>query len=280
MDFACPATITTPTPNSLLTANNTFIGLRPYDLSTTTPPTHSYTIGTTANTAYLFSVLNLVPGTGRYYLPASGYWTAAQNTPINTTGLYTILTQTTVPTQAYKMITPMDSKTITGNVSDQQQTSVSYDLLYSLQYEFCFWLRVYKVLIKDYIKLSSPTGGSSSIDPNVLAEQQRQFVNALNSVNLRLTVLSKIAQSIGETQRNSLSNMNEQVNQFVGTMKKNLSTLRANSNDLTSTDVASRFRTRMVEYSEEKNSYATRMLALYGFANVIAIGLLFYIYRS
>jgi hypothetical protein len=36
----------------------------------------------------------------------------------------------------------------------------------------------------------------------------------------------------------------------------------------------------MLEFSEEKNNYANQLLTLYGAANFIALGLLFYIYRS
>ena len=39
-------------------------------------------------------------------------------------------------------------------------------------------------------------------------------------------------------------------------------------------------RKEMVEYSVEKNKAATNMLALYGFLNLTAVGLLIYIYRS
>lgn len=235
---------------------------------------YGYTLGQTTYNATIFSVLNLIANSAaRYALPASGYWTSAQSTPLDTTSLFSILTQTFVPSKSYRMITPIEQQAaaITGNGADQQ-TAVSYDLLYSLQFEFCFWLRVYKQLIADYITLANL--------PSTNTESQRQMVNALNSVNLRLTDLSRIAQSVGETQRKALTTMNTQVNQFLTSMKSNLETLKSNSGDLTAKDVASRFRARMVEYSEEKNAYATRMLALYGFANLIAVGLLFYIYRS
>jgi hypothetical protein len=39
-------------------------------------------------------------------------------------------------------------------------------------------------------------------------------------------------------------------------------------------------RTDMMEYSAEKNRSARNLLALYGFLNLSAVGLLIYIYRS
>lgn len=271
MESACPASVhTLPVPASFLSANQ-FQGLPTYDPQ---QMTHGYTLqGQATYTAVIFSVLNLIPNSAtRYALPASGYWASAQNTTLDTKSLISILTQTFVPTKEYRMITPFEQQA-TAIATADMQTAVSYDLLYSLQFEFCFWLRVYKQLIADYIQLANSS-------TTALTEQQRQVVNALNSANLRLTDLSRIAQAIGDTQRTALATMNTQVNQFLSSMKTNLDTLKANSSDLTANDVASRFRARMVEYSEEKNAYATRMLALYGFANLIAVGLLFYIYRS
>ena len=45
-------------------------------------------------------------------------------------------------------------------------------------------------------------------------------------------------------------------------------------------DAVGELRRRMVEYSQEKNLSANNLLALYGFLNLVSIGLLFYIYRK
>jgi hypothetical protein len=74
--------------------------------------------------------------------------------------------------------------------------------------------------------------------------------------------------------------MNTNVNQFLADIQANTDTLVKNSQQLSGSDANSNLRKRMLEFSEEKNSYANQLLTLYGAANFIALGLLFYIYRS
>jgi hypothetical protein len=49
---------------------------------------------------------------------------------------------------------------------------------------------------------------------------------------------------------------------------------------LNSENSITELRKRMVEYTEEKNRSAMNLLSLYGFLNLVAIGLLFYVARS
>lgn len=259
---------------------NSFQGLPTYEPSTL--PGYSYTIGTQTNTATIFSILRFA-SSSRYTLPtgADEYWSPSRNTPLDTAGMLTTFTTTNVPGKQYKIITPKEelATALTGNVT-QQKTAVSYDFLYSLQFEFCYWARLYRSLIGDFIKVQNVPSTEGSFSINAKNSLLRQIVNALNSVNLRLTDLTRIAQAVADTQRRGLTDMNSQVNQFLQNISKNVDVLEKNRNDLTSADVGSRLKARMLEYTEEKNAYANQMLGLYGFANLIAVGLLFYIYRS
>ena len=101
-------------------------------------------------TAHLFNVLDTFVVTavsGRYTPPTSGYWASTQSQSLATLNqiqpIYTSFTTTNVPGQTYLIINPSAAlkNTITGNTADATN-SVSYDLLYSLQYEFCFWVKV------------------------------------------------------------------------------------------------------------------------------------------
>jgi hypothetical protein len=259
---------------------NSFQGLPSYDPSNM--PGYSYTIGTNTYTAKIFSILKYAPA-NRYTLPTGSdeYWSSARNSNLDTAGMLSTFNATNVDGKTYKIITPKEelAAALTGSVN-AQKTAVSYDFLYSLQFEFCFWAKLYRIMIGDFIRVqNAPTSdsGFSTIAKNSLL---RQLVNALNSVNLRLTDLTKIAQAVADAQRTGLADMNTQVNQFLTSISNNVDSLEKNRKDLTSSDVASRLKARMLEYTDEKNAYANQMLAMYGFANLIAVGLLFYIYRS
>jgi len=173
----------------------------------------------------------------------------------------------------------MLKNTITGQAADATN-SVSYDLLYSLQYEFCFWVKVYSVLLGDYVTIQNKVTSTTGFTPTAQTELQRKIINLLNAVNLRLSDLTEISNYVAQQQSASLATMNTNVNQFLTDIQANTQTLVTNSKQLSGSDANSILRKRMLEFSEEKNSYANQLLTLYGAANFIALGLLFYIYRS
>jgi len=301
MNTVCPATVTSATsvPSSYLGGTSTSPSLvstfpntaGAYQPSSVTNPTFTITNAdgtTTQKTAHLFSVLDLFVSTavnGRYTPPDTGYWAPTQSQSLTAKNqiqnIYTSFTTTSVPGQDNLIINPSAALkgTITGQAADATN-SVSYDLLYSLQYEFCFWVKVYSVLLGDYVTVqnrpTSPTGFTTTMQ----TELQRKIINLLNAVNLRLSDLTEISNYVAQQQSASLATMNTNVNQFLTDIQANTDTLVKNSKQLSGSDANSNLRKRMLEFSEEKNNYANQLLTLYGAANFIALGLLFYIYRS
>lgn len=292
MDTVCPTSVSFAgvnapalTNGTTLSASKTFSGLPDYTPSTlTTSPT--YKIGSQSYTAVIIPILPRVSSlSGRYTLPTTSgeYWPRSRSTVLSSADLkkyYDNFTTSTVTGKTYKLITTTaDLKTaLTGNVANAK-ISVSYDLMYSLQYEFCFYARLYSILIKDYVSLQQTAVGTT-FTQDIKNDQIRQVVNALNAVNLRLIDLTTITNNVNELQRTAVGEMNTEVNQFMSSIKNASASLEKNATALTSNDVKSKLRTRMVEFSDEKNAYANQLLGLYGFANLIALGLLFYIYRS
>ena len=303
MNTVCPATVTSATsvPSSYLGGTetapviisgfpNTVRSYRPSDI---TNPTFTIASAGGASqpltkTARLFSILDGFVATavnGRYTPPTTGYWSTTQSQSLATLNqiqtIYTSFTTTNVPGQSYLIINPTSALrgTITGQAADATN-SVSYDLLYSLQYEFCFWVRVYSVLLGDYVTVQNKATSTTGFTPTAQTELQRKIINLLNAVNLRLSDLTEISNYVAQQQSASLATMNTNVNQFLTNIQANTQTLVTNSQQLSGSDANSILRKRMLEFSEEKNNYANQLLTLYGAANFIALGLLFYIYRS
>ena len=67
-------------------------------------------------------------------------------------------------------------------------------------------------------------------------------------------------------------------------MNSDLSTartrLRENSEKLEKQDLAADIQSSMIDYSLEKNESSRNMLAIYGFMNIVAVGMLFYLYTN
>ena len=305
MNTVCPATVTSATsvPSTYLGGSDTAPTLisgfpntaGAYTPSSITNPTFTVRGPATGDatqqlnkTARLFSVLDGFVATavnGRYAPPTTGYWASTQSQSLATLNqiqtIYTSFTTTNVPGQSYLIINPTSALrgTITGNVADATN-SVSYDLLYSLQYEFCFWVKVYSVLLGDYVTIQNKVTSTTGFTPTAKTELQRKIINLLNAVNLRLSDLTEVSNYVAQQQSASLATMNTNVNKFLSDIQANTNTLVANSQQLSGSDANSILRKRMLEFSEEKNAYANQLLTLYGAANFIALGLLFYIYRS
>ena len=167
---------------------------------------------------------------------------------------------------------------------------ISNDLIYSLNFEYCYWGSIYRTLIGDlvdaqsYVNPSIPTttGGTPSplVAADTLTDNIAEFINAAIKVNQRLQDLAAIANALSTTSITATQSNTANIDQTLSNIAATNETLQAQQASLVSADSQSILRSRMMSYSDEKNSYATQQLALYGFANFIALGLLFYIYRS
>ena len=167
---------------------------------------------------------------------------------------------------------------------------ISNDLIYSLNFEYCYWGSIYRTLIGDlvdaqsYINPSLPTSTGGTASPLVVADTLTSniaaFINAAIKINQRLQDLAAIANALSTASITATQSNSANIDQTLSNIAATNETLQAQQASLISADSQSILRSRMMSYSDEKNSYATQQLALYGFANFIALGLLFYIYRS
>lgn len=274
----------------LLTKTLTSASPSLYDPSSLTTPT--YMIGSTTTPAQLFSVLGLMtpsPTTRYdYTAPGSGYWTNTNTVRLTNSqlsALYTTLTTTNDPpgatpaTPQKTLITPdlaLGASLNTQNAGNAQagKNAISENLLFSLQYEFCFYTQLYRVALNDLIAVQAASAATGNL------AVERQIVNLLNAINLRILDLTDIANHIATHVNSQISQNNADVATMLAAIGSNTTLLQTQGAELSSADANSKLRSRMVDYTIEKNNYANQLLGVYGFANLIALGLLFYIYRS
>ena len=67
------------------------------------------------------------------------------------------------------------------------------------------------------------------------------------------------------------------LNSDLDTARRNL---KDHSEQLQKKDMNTDIQSSMIEYSLEKNSSSRNLLAIYGFMNLVAVGLLFYLYKN
>jgi hypothetical protein len=304
MDSVCPSSIytgssspfvnTVGTTSTLLkdrdTANPTLNTVPAFSSSLSTTKPQITLAASKTYTVSPFSVTSIIveanSSLSSRYIALSGSLNAPvpKLTSSQLENAYTAFTSKNIPGSGTTrlMIIPasvLQARNLTGNVADATE-SVSYDLLYSLQYEFCFYVKYFSILLADYIFIqnkATDANGFTEARKNALIQT---IVNNLTVVKARLTDITDVAATIGTKQTGELKGMNDSINAFVKSTKASVDALNENVGILMSKDKESNLRSRQLSYSDEKNAYANQLLAMYGFANLIALGLLFYIYKS
>ena len=103
------------------------------------------------------------------------------------------------------------------------------------------------------------------------------------NINRKLNQILQILQSIIN---NRLTTLNDYYGTDVGVnaLNDNLNQIRTNlmndSTKLKDSQMETNVKTAMIEYSIEKNNSSRNLLAVYGFLNIVAIGMIYYLYRN
>jgi hypothetical protein len=144
----------------------------------------------------------------------------------------------------------------------------------SIHREYCFYYKRYLWVLQDV--LSKAAAGSTDqayITKKGVAQQINSKLNQILQilqalVNSRLTTLKGYygADSGVNALNKDLDRTREELIKHSEMLKKN--------------DLEKDAKAAMVDYSIEKNSSSRNLLAIYGFMNIVAAGLIFYLYRS
>jgi hypothetical protein len=148
-----------------------------------------------------------------------------------------------------------------------------------IQEEFCFNYFRYKYCLDTLFETLVNTSKKSSLTATDKSTIQSQLTRA-KEFNEKLNDLIQIVNSIAQKRSSEMREQNQEINQMNQTLQSTFSTLQQHNQLLNSETSVADLRKRMVEFTEEKNRSALNLLSLYGFLNLVAIGLLFYIARS
>jgi hypothetical protein len=149
----------------------------------------------------------------------------------------------------------------------------------ALQSEFCFYYVRYKFALEDLFETLSRTSAGSSLTDAQRKTIETKITNA-KGLNIKLNDLIQITNSIATKRSSEMRDQNLTINLLNENIKDVYSRLQVQNEILRKEDSISELRKRMVDFTEEKNQSATNLLSLYGFLNLVALGLLFYVARS
>ena len=139
----------------------------------------------------------------------------------------------------------------------------------SMQAEYCFYYNRY-IWALQYVLTTAAQSGAV-IDPVVKAKTA-ELNNKLNGILL-------VMKASVNSRMNTLNGYyKDDINSQNGELDTARQRLADHSKILQNNDLKADVQSAMIDYSIEKNSSSRNLLAVYGFMNIVAAGLLFYLY--
>ena len=151
--------------------------------------------------------------------------------------------------------------------------------------EYCHYLSRYKYAINRMVTTigsatSTGTGvGTGNSGPSI-AVAVKNFTDAAREINTALLDLSQISNAITEDQYKQAANFNNRINDLNTQIGDYFKVLQGHAAILKKEVPAVEIRKRMVEYTKEKANANRNLLSFYFFLDIVALGILFYVYKA
>lgn len=166
---------------------------------------------------------------------------------------------------------------LTRILNDLPQTEIQ--TFNDLKTEFCHFYSRYQYALDQLFTSLSATSGKAKV-----TDTERQAINMYlgkaKEFNIKLNDLVQISNYLAARRVQDASKQSSEVNALNQSISSVFTSLQKQAEILNKEHGEADLRQRMVEYTQEKNRSTNNLLQLYGVLNIVAIGLLLYIYRS
>jgi hypothetical protein len=151
------------------------------------------------------------------------------------------------------------------------------ELIQNLQAEYCFYESRYKYAL-DKLFTAISSGYLSGTPENKVAVQS--YLDKTKMLNRRLNDLTQIMNGVTENMLYTSDSIQNEIEEFNKRIKAQKQKLDAQNKIIMSGESTTNIRKQMVKYTEEKGQYTDNLLKLYSFLNIVALGLLVYVYKA
>lgn len=146
-----------------------------------------------------------------------------------------------------------------------------------LRAEYCFYDSRYRYALQQMIaKLQA---GYNASDANSAAAL-RSYIETTQALNQKLNDITQISAEVAKRRLQQSATNNQEIARLSAAMDAKSAVLRKQSETLRSQEGAASLYKEMVKYSKEKVRATDNLLSLYSALNVVAIGMLIYVYKS
>lgn len=149
--------------------------------------------------------------------------------------------------------------------------------LASIKDEYCFYDARYKYALQKLLN-SVQQGYQTNIGD--VQQSIQTYLQYTQRLNQKVNDLTQIINAITNDMLSGTSEIDKQIKDFNKNIQEKQEQLEKQNKILSSQSAATQLNKEMVKFTEKKNKYTNNLLNLYGFMNIIALGLLIYVYRS
>ena len=149
------------------------------------------------------------------------------------------------------------------------------NLLENIKSEYCFYYSMYAYCLQKLLK-SISDGYLNTANSNTITT----YLNHTQMLNKKMNDLIQIINGVSEEMLQSSSIMDTEIKKFDNEARQLQLKLAQQNKIISSSDAVTKLNKEMVKYTEEKNRYTENLLKTYSVLNIVALGLLIYIYKS
>ncbi len=145
----------------------------------------------------------------------------------------------------------------------------------SMKAEYCWYYSRYAYAIQQWIYLIAETrapGGASS--------ELTQYGSRSIALNRRLIDMTTLISAISKELYDTASKTSDSINSLNGQLDSQFTKLKKQAEVLQREAPEAEIKKRMVEFTKEKTKANDNLLSLYFFLDVVALGILFYVYKA
>jgi hypothetical protein len=148
----------------------------------------------------------------------------------------------------------------------------------SLREEFCYYDSRYKVAMQKWVALV--TDASYREDANITNADIQQYATIATQLNYKLNLLVQLTRAVSNYQYSQSKQKQEDIEALNKDFNSRYAATKGQMAQLSNLTSTEDLRKRMVGYTQEKARATDNLLSLYAFLNVVALGVLVYVYKS
>lgn len=150
-------------------------------------------------------------------------------------------------------------------------------IIANVQSEYCFYYSRYKYSLEKLLNAIRQGYITNSQENQRLVQKYLQSTQTLNK---KLNDLTQIVNGVTNEMLTKNTDLETEIQNLDRQIKEQQKKLAEQNKIISSSEAVTKLNKEMVKYTEEKARYTDNLLKMYSVLNVVALGLLIYVYKS